>query len=343
MKVVIVGAGLAGLYAALAWTIRNPKAEIHVYEASERVGGRIYTVRKESFQFEGGAGRIGPPSAQPLLWKLLKYLDLLNDVRFMSERADVHDIVKAVGLPYGSAQRRQAQIQLGYDAEFESLDRTIAQSYIQRHFSGPFYYLEHGLDQIPQRIFERLSGNPNVHFHFQVKIRVITSTHVDYHQSYDVLFVCVERLDKIRFEEGVRIPNEFAFAKPVELNRIFVSVQSPNLPVSKRTGDGPIRMWIPMRPNLAQIYTDSRWAVWWKSQSDEKVIEQVRTFLGDGTASVRVVERDFWERGVHVWTRPVRSSQVPFGRVWFAGELFSTASFGWLEGALETVRAYFTD
>ena len=340
MKIVIIGTGLAGLYAALIWSVRNPDAEIEVFEASDRVGGRVYTVRKDSYQFEGGSGRVGPANAQPLLWKLMKYLELTSDVRPMSERTDVSDIVRAIELPDGD-ERRQAQIQFGYDAEFETLDRTVATRYIERHFSGPFYYLEHGLDQIPQKMYERLAKNPNVHIHLSTPVRVVTRTHVDA-QPYDFLFVCVERLDKIRFED-VQIPNEFTFAQPVELNRIFVRVESNNLPVTKRTGLGPIRMWIPMGPNLAQIYTDSHWAVWWKEQSNEKIIDEVRTFLKDETASVRVVDREFWKRGVHVWTQPVRSSQVPLGRIWFAGELFSMDSFGWMEGALGTVRAYFTD
>jgi hypothetical protein len=341
MKVVIIGAGLAGLYAALVWTVRDPTADIEIFEASERVGGRIFTVHKEkSFQFEGGAGRIGPADAQPLLWRLMKYLDLLKDIRTMSERVDVSSLVNTVALPDGP-ERRDARIQFGYDAEFETLDRTVATKYIRRHFGGPFYYLEHGLEQITHKIYERLQSKSNVHIHLNTPVRVVTSTHVDTHR-YDVLFVCVDRLDKIRFE--VKIPSEVHFSKPIELNRIFVRVRSDRFDSStKRTGPGPIRMWIPMGTDFAQIYTDSHWAVWWKQQPDETVRDAVRTFLGDESASVDVVDREFWKRGVHVWTRAVRSSQVPFGRIWFAGELFATESFGWMEGALETVRAYFTD
>lgn len=345
-RVVIVGAGLAGLYAALVWTVRDPNAEINIFEASDRVGGRIYTVRKDSFQFEGGAGRIGPADAQPLLWRLMKFLDLLKDVRPMSDRADVSDLVTSVGLPDGP-ERRDAQIKFGYDAEFETLDRSIASGYIQRHFQGPFYYLEHGLDQITSRIYERLVQNPHVHVHLNTSVQQISNTNVqtkDGQTPYDVLMVCVERLDKIRFDKNVRVPSEVQFTRPVALMRIFVRVRSDKFVSSKRTGPGPIRMWIPMGPpGLAQIYTDSHWAEWWKMQSDKTVCDTVRTFFGDMSATVDVVDREFWKRGVHVWTQPTRSSQVPFGRIWFAGELFSTESFGWMEGALETVRAYFTD
>ncbi len=338
-RIVIVGAGLAGLYAALVWSVRDPDATIQVFEASDRVGGRIYTVRKDSYQFEGGAGRIGAPDAQPLLWKLMKYLDLLSDVRSMSERIDVSALMASVGLPDG-LERRDAQIQFGYDAEFDTLDRSIAAEYIKRHFAGPFYYLEHGLDQISQRLYERLV--PRVQIHMNKPVRVISRTHVN-NEPYDVLMVCVERLDKIRFE-GVTIPSEIEFSKPIELMRIFVRVRSDKFESVKRTGPGPIRMWIPMgQEDLAQIYTDSHWAVWWKQQTDETVRDTVRTFLGDESAVVDVLDREFWRRGVHVWTQTVRSSQLPYGRIWFAGELFSVNSFGWMEGALETVRAYFID
>lgn len=263
----------------------------------------------------------------------------------MSERMDVQNLAEAVQLPDGDA-RAQAQVEFGYDAEFEVLDRTVAKNYIQRHFRGPFYSLEHGLDQIPQKIYEQLRANPNVEIHLNTPVREITRKDIlvgESRRPYDVLFVCVDRLDKICFRD-VPIPYEERFSRPVELMRIFVRVESNHhLPAAKRTGPGPVRMWIPMGPNFAQIYTDSYWAEWWKKRTDEDVHAQVRTFLNDPTGSVHVVDREFWRRGVHVWTQAVRSSQLPFGRIWFAGELFATESFGWMEGALETVRAYFTD
>lgn len=351
MNVVIVGGGLAGLYAAFLCSHYYPDATIHVCEAHGRLGGRIYTVRKEGFQFEGGAGRIGPQYAQPILWKLMEVLDktrsdeseplLVPNTNIMQPQQDVRDTVRAVQLPHGP-ERTALQIRFGYDAEFEIMDPEVAATYIERHFYGPFYNMRGGLDQIIDRLSQEIRKNPNVHVHLQKRITSVTPTHAD-DLFYNKLFVCVEDPSKIQFE--LPIPPELSFAQPVELMRVFVQVHG-NAPNEKRTGPGPVRMWIPMdiEQGLYQIYTDSYWAREWNKdvQKNEIVQDIVRMFLNDMNVSVRVVDFEYWKRGVHVWTRPVEKlTQTPGGSVWFAGEIASVKSFGWMEGALDSVRAYF--
>ncbi len=356
-NIVIIGGGLAGLYAAFLCSHYYPDARVRICEAHNRLGGRIYTVRKEGFQFEGGAGRMGPPYAQPILWKLIEYLDrtctdashlVLPKIGMMQPQQDVRDIVRAIQLPPGP-ERSAQQIRFGYDAEFEMLNPQVAGPYIDRHFHGPFYSIQGGLDQITDRLAREVQKNPNVSVHLQKRIRQVTPTHAD-DFPYTKLFVCVEDPTKIKFE-SVRVPPELAFAQPVELMRVFIQVVGENVPHEKRTGPGPIRMWIPMDPErgLYQIYTDSHWAREWnKIQKFEEnlrnatVQNTVRMFLNNAEASVRVVDFEYWRRGVHVWTRPVEKlTQSPGEPVWFAGEIASVHSFGWMEGALDSVRAYF--
>jgi hypothetical protein len=329
------------LYAAFLCTHHYPSATVRLCESSGRLGGRIFTVRKDSFQFEGGAGRIGPPYAQPILWKLLKYLKLEQDVYPIAPVGDVREISHAVQLPDGP-ERTAQQIRFGYDAEFELLDRTVAGEYIERHFYGPFFGLRGGLDRITTELVKTLERNPNVHIHLRTPVRRVTPTHVDA-WSYDKLFVCVDDLSSIAFE--VSIPPELAFSQAVELMRVYVRVDGADIG-GKRTGPGPVRMWLPIDPSsgLVQIYTDSHWARKWKEYVKDPVLVQdiVRTFLNESNASVRLVDVEFWKRGVHVWTRPVSSvSQTPGGRVWFGGEIASVQGFGWMEGALDSVRVYF--
>lgn len=354
MNVVIIGGGLAGLYTAYLCSHHYPHANIQICEAHDRLGGRVYTVRKEEFQFEGGSGRVGPRYAQPILWKLI---DVLNRTRTLEEPLlelqplqplqDVRDIVRAVQLPPGP-ERSAQQIRFGYDAEFELMNPQVAAAYIERHFYGPFFSMRNGLDQITHRLEQKVRKNPNVSVHLQKRIRNVTQTRAD-DLPYDKLFVCVEDPTKIEFE-SVQVPPELAFAQPVELMRVFVQVHG-NVSNEKRTGPGPVRMWIPMDPErgLYQIYTDSHWAREWnKIQKFEEKIRNtmvqntVRMFLNDAYASVRVVDFEFWKTGVHVWTHPVEKlTQTPGGQVWFAGEVASVHAFGWMEGALDSVRAYF--
>lgn len=57
-RVVVVGAGVAGLAAALRLRERDPQADVVVLEAGARAGGTIATERAEGFVFEVGADSI---------------------------------------------------------------------------------------------------------------------------------------------------------------------------------------------------------------------------------------------------------------------------------------------
>lgn len=75
MTIAIIGAGLSGLYAA--WRLHQAGHGVHVFEARDRVGGRILTVPSEDL---GGAFDLGPtwywPDHQRRLPELLDALEL---------------------------------------------------------------------------------------------------------------------------------------------------------------------------------------------------------------------------------------------------------------------------
>lgn len=68
--ILIVGAGLAGLYCAREILKHNPKQNVLVCEKYKRVGGRSITFHKEGMQWEIGAGRIS--DSHDMLHALLK-------------------------------------------------------------------------------------------------------------------------------------------------------------------------------------------------------------------------------------------------------------------------------
>ena len=72
----IVGGGMAGLYSALL--LRNLGIPVKIFEAENRVGGRVYTHRfsDEEYQyFEGGAMRLPDVSWQKPVFDLIDYLN----------------------------------------------------------------------------------------------------------------------------------------------------------------------------------------------------------------------------------------------------------------------------
>lgn len=77
-RIVIVGAGISGLSTAYYLQETYPLAEITLLEARNRVGGRIWTERRDGYQAEeGDEGFYG---YQPGVWKLCRKLGIAVDV-----------------------------------------------------------------------------------------------------------------------------------------------------------------------------------------------------------------------------------------------------------------------
>lgn len=81
MKVNIVGAGISGLATAQAVLARKPDAELNVYEAADRVGGKVWTeISSEGYLCEGGVNGF--------LNKIPRTLDLCKETGVTPMAAD---------------------------------------------------------------------------------------------------------------------------------------------------------------------------------------------------------------------------------------------------------------
>ncbi len=74
IKVIVIGAGIAGLSAAQQ--VRALGAQVTVFEAGNRIGGRIWTDHSLGAPFEHGAGWIHGPSDDNPVKHLADQLDL---------------------------------------------------------------------------------------------------------------------------------------------------------------------------------------------------------------------------------------------------------------------------
>lgn len=85
MRIAIIGAGLSGLTAAWEIHQQNPDAEVEVFEAADRIGGKLYTV-----PFSAGPTDIGAEA----------YLAVREDAtKFFCQLGLEADLVKPSGLP----------------------------------------------------------------------------------------------------------------------------------------------------------------------------------------------------------------------------------------------------
>ncbi|KAK7445377.1 hypothetical protein VKT23_014794 [Stygiomarasmius scandens] len=76
LSVGIVGGGMAGLYAALL--LQKEGHRVHIFEASNRLGGRVYTHHfstEPNQYFEAGAMRLPESGFQKIVFDLIKYLN----------------------------------------------------------------------------------------------------------------------------------------------------------------------------------------------------------------------------------------------------------------------------
>ena len=75
-RICVVGGGVSGLYVAYYLMYKHgDMVTVDVYEASGRVGGRVYTVNDREGTYEAGAGRICIPDHKRTL-ALLKHFGI---------------------------------------------------------------------------------------------------------------------------------------------------------------------------------------------------------------------------------------------------------------------------
>lgn len=73
LDVAVVGAGIAGV--SLAHRLRRAGLEVRVFEASDRVGGRMATLRRDGYTVDEGAEQL-PTTGYEATWELLRELDV---------------------------------------------------------------------------------------------------------------------------------------------------------------------------------------------------------------------------------------------------------------------------
>ncbi|WP_417745008.1 protoporphyrinogen oxidase [Rosistilla oblonga] len=110
-RVAVIGGGISGLVAAFDLRHRHPEWDVVLYEASDRVGGVIRTLRQDDFLLEFGADSfsVQPPGAIQLC-RDLGIEDRLVDPLEANRRAFILHAGKLVPVPEGFALLRPTDL-----------------------------------------------------------------------------------------------------------------------------------------------------------------------------------------------------------------------------------------
>ncbi|MCX7358039.1 MAG: NAD(P)/FAD-dependent oxidoreductase [Alphaproteobacteria bacterium] len=113
MRVAIVGGGVSGCYCAYRLAQAHPDWEIQLYEASDRIGGRLWSVPVEGVEGLPPAelGGMHISDKHHHLFKLIEHLGLKPNLRLM-ERSNKHYYLRGVQLTEASFKEGKVPYQL---------------------------------------------------------------------------------------------------------------------------------------------------------------------------------------------------------------------------------------
>ena len=200
--IVIVGAGLSGLYTAYNLHKHNPKYNITLLEASDRIGGRIHTITTpDGIQYEAGAARFSPQYHRRLcdLMRELKLyksiVPISNDVVPFgvkpSDIVDVNKIISSLNTTKLTRSSPKTLLDLIKDQHGPDIAKLVEKNYQYyaeigllhwydaiKLFKGQFsaktkYYIlggKGGLSQLTHKLHIRLKSFSNIKIHTSTRV-----------------------------------------------------------------------------------------------------------------------------------------------------------------------------
>jgi len=341
MKIIIVGGGIAGLYAALRLTDQGV-TNIHLYEAKDRLGGNVYTHTQNGYLMEAGAGRFSAKHTN--LQALLKRFDIhsiqnktikqfkpvgcleppKNALQKVFQHAKKRTKQQLLNITFAQLceealgfQATNALIQsFGYNGEFIHTNAYVSLRIFKQDFkpNTKYYSAKEGLSTLIHRM-EAYLRKHHVKIHTQK-----TLVHVTHKRSFTLTFqdntqttchklilaVPPSVLSKLDFFSPYH-KELFQTVSPIPLHRIYAKTKT-QLPQDRTTTDLHIRQYIPISNDFAMIsYSDGTDADYWKNYADqgipvlEKALLKELKQLFPDFPKLEWLISFYWKEGVHTW------------------------------------------
>lgn len=194
--IVIIGAGISGLYMAYKLSLKYSNSNIILLEKNKRIGGRIFTYKDDFFQVEAGAGRFH--SKQKHLITLLRHLDLFKtripistDYKIVNscspgilQTSEINQILtelfskprnskkslqsmtfyQFISSKLGKCKADYVSDFFGYSSEITSMNAFDSIKMIEQYFMGriDYFVLKDGLSSIIHSLIKLLPNNVKI-------------------------------------------------------------------------------------------------------------------------------------------------------------------------------------
>jgi monoamine oxidase len=361
METIVIGGGIAGLYAGL------DRPNTLVLEASDRLGGRIYT--RHEPQYEIGAGRIH--AKHGIVRGLIRRFGL-TEVPLKRSPTDEH-LLRTLPLKRTEAMRNvtyaqycrnqcrkktckrtiRAEVErlrqeFGYYSEFEVMNAYDAADMLQRALSGSFVVVKEGLSEL----VKRMAVHVNYKLNHKVQSVEVTpdGVVVDGIKAKRVIFAIPP---KALAHFHVLPPATLNAVAPLPLLRVYAAYDRPwAAGLNAETTTSWLRHIIPISPTVVMVaYVEGEDTAPFRTQSgklrsqdrlNKEVHEELRRVFPEREIPDPIHFKAYlWTEGGHAWLPRVNSDEIaqavlhPRPSVYVCGEAFSHKQ-AWVEGALET-------
>jgi monoamine oxidase len=375
MNIVIVGAGISGLYLGIE-LLKNGNS-VTIIERTKRLGGRIDTRHFMGYNFEAGAGRYS--NNHGLLLELIDRYGLTG-IKIPSGNKELVEYYKVISedlksppvnlanittLEYlinlfGEEVANSFRILYGYDGDLLLSSALCGTNILMDDYmSKQYYILKDGLDTLINHMageYKSMGG--------QIMFRKKIST-IDRGKNYYklggptldikchklVLAIPPSSLQKLYPNATIR---QFSFIKhitPISLLRIYFLYNKPQVSLKglgKTVSHLDVRFIIPINSQIIMVsYSDYKLADKWKSLYEGDIEEFYRKILAEFTAETgRTLSRpdsvsfEYWSEGVYVWA-PGYDYLKNYSKIIqpLDGLYLSNEAYskrqGWIEGSLE--------
>lgn len=298
----IIGGGISGLY--LAYRLLQRGYNVTLFEKEKRIGGRLYTVKKDGSYLDLGGGRFSENhvSFMKLVHELgldCKYTPKTKTIYYKNGQqyndfditSKINDVIKRSKVDFSISELKSFTFEFllrryypmeaddiiygfGYDGPFVHSSAFYTIHQIENDFNGRFHTLVGGMSSMTKALYKKiLELGGEVKLGLTIIVYDGKNTLIDDKGNdhiFDKICLCLPKTPLINLvsKHSKSLTKTLSTVEPCQMLRIYVKEDPKvinNPRVSRNTWE---RQTITINPNdgvSMKVYCDSKWAVMWQN------------------------------------------------------------------------------